>query len=373
MINNKVRGYGRVKVRTFETTSAEASLFIESLRQPVDSVSGIEPIGRVTIQTSNDARNNYNTIWVWEHPIVAEVSDQELDPMSYAFNVVRLELFDPVYTDIGEDEHGNRIGYLSGFFHCEGMEVPTIGKSGKLHLQDETKVFSERASKHEIDADKFGPLGNQRSCFNSRTGRGCFRGPAACFSASIFPGLGGGCFKNPCFNFPAFRIAWNIFSLIGAIALVIAMFCMFFCSSFGADGQGSDENNEKEKQVVDDVPPVVEGGQSAIRGDLYFNVADHKDVDGDVIDLYINETLIAENVELFLDPIEFSSSAVKENEVNVLRVVPKSAGTGSKEVCTARIELIDECTGMKRPPFLLQMKMGQEGIYYLFVESLECP
>ena len=359
-------------MRTYKTTSAEASLFLDSLQKPVDSISGIEPIGRVMIQSSSEAPKKFNTRWVWEHPIVAEVRDQENEPNPYSFNVVRTELLDPVYTDIGEDEQGNRIGYLTGFFDCDGMEVVSSGETGNIHLQDELKASSQQPFDHNVSEAQFAPLGNQRSCFNSR-GNSCFRGPGACFSARIFPGIGGGCFKNSCFDFPAVRIAWNLLSILGAIALLLAILCMFLCSNYGAGEQGSNENNEQEKQVVDDIPPVVEGGQSAIRGDLRFNVADHKDVDGDVIDLYINEKLIAENVELFLEPIEFQSSAIKENEVNVLRVVPKSVGTGSKEVCTARIELIDACTGMKRPPFLLQMKIEQQGTYYLFVESLECP
>ena len=368
---NKINGYGRIKIRSYHSESAQVKAFIASLPRSVDEVSGIEPISRLHIEHSDAVIPEWQKKWVWEHPLTAEVTDKEADFSPFSFDVVLTELYDPVFKYIGEDEDGNQIGWLSGFFCCEGMEVPTSSELGKIQFDEKKNTAPDQPLDNTILAGT--PKQRvSRSCFD-RPSQTCFSGPGACFSAPVFPAFGGGCFKAPCFNYPLLRIGWNILSLLGSFALLLAIFCALFCTKIGSSEEGDVKDSEENKVVKEELPSEVEGGQSAIRSELRFNVADHKDIDGDVIDLYINEELIAENVELFLDPIELTTNELNENEVNVLKIVPKSVGTGSLEVCTARIELIDACSGITMPPFLLQMKMGQVGTYYLFVESLECP
>lgn len=214
------------------------------------------------------------------------------------------------------------------------------------------------------------------ACFTPY-GTGCF-GLGGCFNAPILPGCG---MMPGCFSLPIFRFGWNFLGLFGLLALLTSFACNFMHWQENQGEEVKEQKYQDEDFITDDDKAVKydERGYKrkdyngiSLKGNLLFTIADHKDIDGDIVDVYVDDQPLAIGLELTDEPYRITSANLVAGELNTLKVYPVSVGRGTAKVCTARMTIYEECTGIESPPFKMVLKAGEVGEYIMFVQSTSC-
>jgi hypothetical protein len=304
--------------------------------------------------------------------VVDRIGDFVPNPGAYNFR--KIEIHTPHFTEIGFDD-GLLFGGIEGFAKAYEFPVGADHFSTKLRHVSPNKPSSRARScfDHPSGCWSLAFPGNSSSCFNPYTRDST--GLTACFG-----GQGTGCSMMPgCFGVPSFRIGWNILSLIGALSLILLFLCHL--SNYSVQEQDQPEQKYRDDDFVEEKNQpepddqgydVQESGGRSLQGRLMFSVSDHKDIDGDVIDIYVNDEVLVSNLELTGDPYKLTSSDLVVGDLNSIKVYPVSVGRGSEKVCTARIIMYDECTGLEMPAFRMMLRQGEVGEYLIYAESNSC-
>lgn len=312
------------------------------------------------------------------HEFVGDVTVKFSDkttpnPASHTFR--SLIIHSPSFTQLGYHEDAV-FGHIEGFAEAS---IDTLLKPKRIvpiaetvHLfQDRTSCFS-----HSSGCWSRSFPWSSSACFNPYS-LGAF-GATGCFGAPILPG----CAMMPgCFSLPIIRLFWNLLSLLGLLALLVSFICNIQQWRATSGDHEEQQRHQDEEFLTDDDQKVSydERGYKvkdydgmSLKGNLLFTIADHKDIDGDIVDVYVDDLPLELGLELTEEPYRITSTNLKPGELNTLKVYPVSVGRGSLKVCTARMTIYEECTGIESPPFKMILKPGEVGQYVMFVQSTSC-